>query len=451
MSLIQKIFNTPAPEKKSKDAIYYMMNGSLYLTDYSNVKLAVEGYKQNLIIFRCITLIVEKASIVEYDLFFKDKLVEDRNDPLLKILHRPFFKTTKTEFLNDVLSSFLIYGQAYIWTRYVDDNKTPIVNKPPVFLQNLFPDRMEIVEGNNFMPSAYHYNDKNLSQKFDVSITGESNIIHMKTFNPTSYFQGFSPMIPAGFAIDQNNELSKWNLKLLQNGARPSGILTAPKEAIMTDDTINRLKVELQESYSGSGNSGKPMLLTDGMTWTQLGLNPAEMDYTETEKNTIHKIALAYRVPMQLLNTTESKFENLQTANEQLMDEAVIPLVNRYFDELNMDLVPRYGKDQILKPNFDKSIVLINKKVKERDSLEKISYFTVNEKRKKTGEQPIAGGDTLFIQMNQIPIDQAGMQLDDSSSDSNSDSSDKFNQYLLSNELTKDNTAELSDITIGKY
>ena len=381
--------------------IFLMINGQLGNFAFSSLELAREGYIRNIIAYRCITLIANQMSMIDYDLFQNDNKVEKH--PLLDLLKTPYPTMAQAEFLISVASQLLIYGQAFLWMRYptAEQNKQP-QTIPPQLLYPLRPDQMRVQNGNNFLPAFFEFNQNDVTGetttqtlKFNVGITGKSNIIHLKKFNPLNEFIGLSPTAPAFQSILQHNSSTNWNYSLLKNGGRPSGALMVPGDKTLNPDDIELLKKELDLAHSGSNNAGKPMLLTGGLEWIPMGMNAIDMDFSNTEKSAAHKIGLAYSVPMQLLNTDQSKFENLSVAYEQLWDEAILPLVNQYITELNMTLVPRYGNNLVLKFNSDRIQATMIKKARMMESVNKITFITINEKREKFGFEPRDDGDVF--------------------------------------------------------
>ncbi|MBO0217694.1 phage portal protein, partial [Vibrio sp. Vb2880] len=68
-----------------------------------------------------------------------------------------------------------------------------------------------------------------------------------------------------------------------------------------SDTQFTRLKAELEASYQGSANAGRPLLLDGGLDWRPLSLSPKEMDCDEAKPAAAREIALAFGVPPLLL------------------------------------------------------------------------------------------------------------------------------------------------------
>jgi HK97 family phage portal protein len=92
-----------------------------------------------------------------------------------------------------------------------------------------------------------------------VAVPGVSRVLHSKLFHPANDHYGLSPIEAAATAVDIHNEASKWNKALLDNSARPSGALVYGNGQSMTAAQFERLKSELEETYTGARNAGRPM------------------------------------------------------------------------------------------------------------------------------------------------------------------------------------------------
>lgn len=86
-------------------------------------------------------------------------------------------------------------------------------------------------------------------------------------------------------ALDIHNAAGAWNKALLDNSARPSGALVyAPKDGgNLTEEQFERLKVELEEGYTGASGAGRPLLLEGGLDWKAMGYSPQDMDFMEAK------------------------------------------------------------------------------------------------------------------------------------------------------------------------
>ncbi len=234
----------------------------------------------------------------------------DEAHPLIALLSRPNPREGGASFLDRVYGHLLVSGNAYLEAVAIDGE--------PRELFCLRPDRMRVVAGADGWPVAYAYSVGGRTVRYDQ--TGDAPpILHLTLFNPLDDHYGLSPMEAAAVPLDIHNAAGAWNKALLDNAARPSGALVfAPATgAALSDTQFTRLKAELEASYQGAGNAGRPLLLDGGLDWRPLSLTPKEMDFVEAKASAARDIALAFGVPPLLLGflgTTPTRTTPRRTA-----------------------------------------------------------------------------------------------------------------------------------------
>ncbi len=375
--------------------------GTAQWTDRDYGKLSEEGYQKNIVAYRCITLIARSLASVPWLAFNGDTELE--NHPILDLLKSPNPQQGRSAFFEAVESYYLIAGNLYLREFGPD-------GKPPRELWTLRPERMKVKAGPGGRIAGYEYRVGTKTVTFPVDpLTGRSEILHIKTFHPTSDYYGLSPLAAAAFSIDQHNAAGEHNYKLLKNGARPSGALTYKPNDVMpqnlADPQFNRLKRELQEQYSGPSNAGRPMLLDGGMTWQQIMLSPIEMDFLNLKNTSARDIAAAYGVPPMLIGILgDATFANYKEARLALWEDRVIPDLVTIQDELNRWLSPLYGENVRLEFDADEVPALAGKRQDTWEKLEGAGFLKINEKREAVGYEEVDGGDVILVPAMMLPL-----------------------------------------------
>ncbi|WP_338406132.1 MULTISPECIES: phage portal protein [unclassified Wolbachia] len=378
-------------------ALQLMMEPSWSKRDY--VSFAEEGYIKNVIAFRAINMIANAASSVPLTLcqLTDQGKSQLKAHPLLKLLYSPNPMTSKSEFIEGIVTYRLVNGNSYILMVESQNNR-----KPPTELYLLRPDRVEIVPGRNNVPYIYRYAINNNSYDFKVDkLTGCSAVLHLKTFNPLNDWYGLSPIEAAAYSIDQHNQAGAWNQAMLQNGARPSGaiVVKSAKDGSggsLSQEQYQRLKEQINDHYSGPVNAGRPILLEGGLEWKEMSLSPRDMDFIESKHSSARDIALAFGVPPQLLGIPgDNTYSNLVEARLSLWEQTVLPTLENIICHLNSWLIPRFGEDLCLSYDKDAIEILMEKRQKLWKYVENASFMTLNEKREAFGLPPLPGGDEL--------------------------------------------------------
>ena len=357
---------------------------------------ADEGYRKNVVAFRAINQVARAAASVPWRLFRRGRAGRRAlgEHALLDLLARPNPTMAHAEFVEAVTGFFLIAGNSFV--EAVPGTGTPRE------LWVLRPDRMKVIAGPTGLPQGFAFNLGGAERRWEADpVTGRSPILHLRSFHPLDDWYGLSPVEPASFAIDQRNESDKWNMALLQNGARPSGALVYQPQggaaANLSDEQFARLKQEIADQYSGARNAGRPMLLDGGLNWREMSLSPKEMDFLEARHAASRDVAQAFGVPPQLLGIPgDNTYSNYQEARLALWEETVIPLLRHLRDEFNGWLAPLFDDALELDIDLDEIPALTLRRERAWARLKDADFLTVNEKRSAAGFGPIPGGDAIM-------------------------------------------------------
>ncbi|RMF10093.1 MAG: phage portal protein [Alphaproteobacteria bacterium] len=353
-------------------------------------RLAEEGYRKNVIAHRCVRLIAECAASVPWRLYRGDE--ELTRHPVLDLLARPN-PTTGGKALMERLYAFLnIAGDGYL-------EMVTGVDGLPGELYVLRPDRMRIVPGPGGWPRAYRYEAGGRTHEFAVDpVTGDSPILHLKTFNPLDDSYGMSPLEAAAYGIDIHNAAGRWNKALFDNAARPSGALVyEPSDGgTLSDEQFSRLKDELADSYQGAQNAGRPLLLEGGLKWQSMSFSPQDMEFIAGKHAAAREIALAFGVPPMLLSIPgDNTYSNYQEANRSLWRLTLLPLLEKTASAIGRWLLPPFGDD--LRLDFDRDAIpaLQAERSELWGRVDRAGFLTLNEKRRAVGLAPVPDGDRI--------------------------------------------------------
>ena len=245
---------------------------------------------------------------------------------------------------------------------------------------------MEIVV-NNGTAVGYKYGVGKEQKIYTIDyVTRKSQVLHLKSYNPSGSIYGVSCLEAAGRLIDLHNKATEWNHTLLKNGARPSGAFVVSGGNYLSDEQFKRLQQDLQEKYYGSSNAGRPMLLEGGLDWREMSISPKDMDFIESKNG----------VPPQLLGISgDNTYSNMQEARLALWEETLMPLLDKIADELGNWLSNMFRQDIIIDFDRDSISALTERREKLWMSLNNVNFLSVNEKRLFLGLSPIQNGDKL--------------------------------------------------------
>ena len=261
------------------------------------------------------------------------------NHPFLKLIARPNPDRGKYEYMYELILFFLLSGQGF--QRKID------IAKVPARLYSCRPDRMGMFLSKTKQQGWYfEFAGKQVSYKID-------EISYVRIPDPLDDFLGFSPLRAAAYNIDGNNANDRWNFSMIQNGARPSGILKTSQ--VLNETVLARLKKVLLNSWAGKYNTGKAHVLEAGLEWQQISLSQKDMDNINYAKLNSRKIAQVLNVPNELLGDPEAKtYSNYKEANKAFYKDCVLSLAQRFIDEWNNWLMPAWGEGLYIEVDKDK-------------------------------------------------------------------------------------------------
>jgi HK97 family phage portal protein len=235
-----------------------------------------------------------------------------------------------------VAAHLLLHGNAFIQILCDAEGE-------PAELYALRPERVTIEPDGNGWPAVFLYRAGEKVSRIPASdALGRPGIVHIKAFHPIDDHYGLGCLGAAAGAVAIHNAATRWNKALLDNAARPSGALVYdPGEAgaALSGDQYDRLKAEMEASFAGSANAGRPMLLEGGLKWQAMSLTPADMDFVGLKAAAAREIALAFGVPPMLLGLPgDSTYANYSEANRALWRLTIVPLADKILAAIGQGL-----------------------------------------------------------------------------------------------------------------
>lgn len=375
------------PDTKASRAARLLAMHSMGLarwTPRNYVTLTQQGYERNAVVYRTVRMIAEAAASVPWLMFEGRK--EITAHPLLDLLARPNPGDVGPTFFEALFTNLLLFGNGYV--------EATLVEAMPRELYALRPDRMSLVPGASGWPVAYDYMIGGDKVRYLVNAEGMTQILHLKLFHPLDDHYGFSPIAAAQVALDIHNAACGWNKALLDNSARPSGALvySGPEGSQLSDEQFDRLKAELDDTFSGPTNAGRPLLLEGGLDWKALSMSPRDMDFMSAKDGAARDIALAFGVPPQMLGIPgDNTFSNYQEANRAFWRQTVIPLIARTQKSFGAWFAKAYGPFTF-DYNVDRIEALAEERQIEWARVDAASFLTIDEKREALGYGALARG-----------------------------------------------------------
>lgn len=333
-------------KREKKSDIVQFQGGVYYLgtSGISQLKLRnyMQAYRLSDAVFSCIGKIMDAAAGIPWRLYRQrgDKVIEVSSHSLVNFMKRPSKDMAWPQFLKKVIAHYKLSGNVYI-----RKNIGSLGAYGEVEL--LRPDKV-MIKANSMGVILYEY-------KLGTSVVKirPEEVLHLKTFNPENDLYGLPPVDVIAKAIDIGTLNQAWTISFLENEAMVGGKIIAEG---MQEAQRERLKSQMANEYGGVKNAGKWLVLEGKTDAERFAVPIKDMDNSPLEKMVLRKACNVYKVPSELLGDSENKtYSNQKEARKALYEDATLPFLRFFRDELNRWLVPSFDPTRQLFMDYDAS------------------------------------------------------------------------------------------------
>lgn len=383
---------------------YYGYNQEKYQEDYRSFA------------YSCINLRAEKIMQSETLLYKK----QTQNDK--PILVHPFL---------DLMNKTNRYGQTFNDIEFLVSCSLDLMGNALIYYtKNIFGMPMEWIYIPFNRVTVMYNTDYTLIEKYIYNEGTKSvtyypdEIIHFKLPNPYNPLFGKATASACKIALNIDWLQSVSQSNFYKNDTRLGMVMMTEK--VLSDTSYNRLKEQIIEQKSGSQNSGKHMILENGLSAQPYQATPKEADYVESRNKLKDEICGIFRVPKSILGFADD-------VNRANSETALINFVNNTIKPYSLNIVNPL--QTFVRQNYDERLFLtLDFKLAEpeevqlrRDDMElRNGAITRNEYRERRGidksTEPIA--DELIINGKTI-TDQNTQEQDSNSNNQNNDNGNK--------------------------
>lgn len=369
---------------------------------------STEGYERCVIVSRCVQVLARSVASIPIRIEIGGEAQE--NHPLLDLLAKPNPTMAQRAFMESVVAFHQITGCSYVEVLKAGSQPKELWPWMPFAMKVAAPDK-------GMLPLGFVYDDGVASHKrtWEVDkLTGASDMLQLKTFNPADPFYGLSPIANAAYAADQHNEANAWNMRMLQNASVPSGAIMS--KGNLTPAQFASFKEEMEETYQGSKNARRPMVLSGDLSWVPMSLSPLEMDWLNGKNLSAREICAAFGVPTQVIPIQgDQTFANYEQARMALWQDTVIPLGLSIYDDMSRWFSLMYGEDLSIVMELDEVPALEPARKEKWTAVSTATFLTTNEKREAVGYEPLEDtpmADRVLLPGTMQPMPTAAEQAE---------------------------------------
>lgn len=234
----------------------------------------------------------------------------------------------------------------------------------------------------------------------------QRDVLHVR-LHTQPYFplRGESPIVAAARDMSVHDAILSQQINFYLNQARPSAVLTT--DMILDKDQVAALRDRWNEQAKGLGAGGTP-ILTAGLKPTTLTTNAIDAQLAEVLKMSEQHIALAFRVPLQILGIGGSTFGSTELLMQSWIATGLGFCLNHVEEAIgNLFSLSGFPDEYV---EFDTTALL---RSAEKDRIEALArgvqggIFAPNEARARENLSAVEYGDEPRVQQQVVPLSAA--------------------------------------------
>ena len=284
-------------------------------------------------------------------------------------------------------------------------------------LWTLNPDCMRIYLGNlqelQSVPDVYYiYNDPDSGQEH---IYPSEDILHFKSSAIFGGLVGMSVQEKLRMSLHGAKSSQKMLNELYDNGFVPKAVVQFGGNAEANTELQKKYLKMMQDYVDGKISGTKSFLpVSYGTNIQPLNIKLTDGQFLELRQYTALQIASAFGIkPNHLNDYTKSSYANSETQQLAFYTDTMLYIIKQYEEELNFKLLSAQQRAEGCRFKFNIAAVLRGDTKSQVESLSQgisSALYTPNEARRKIDLPNLPGGDRLYFNGSNIPIELAGKQ-----------------------------------------
>jgi len=240
----------------------------------------------------------------------------------------------------------------------------------------------------------------------DMGLVPARDVLHIKMNQEPYGLRGMSPLLAIYRDMSLTDAIAGQQIRFYMNQARPSHVLST--DLRLDKEQVDVLRQKWDEQSRGVGVGGTP-ILSSGLKPFQISTNPIDSQLADVMKTTDQRIALAYRIPLQMFGLGGGQVGSTEALMQMWIATGLGFCLNHLEEGFgtffNLNGVP----EEYLE--FDTS-VLLRSAFKDRvDAYVRSvqgAIHSPNEARAAFDMEPVKYGDEPRVQQQVVPLSAAG-------------------------------------------
>jgi len=190
---------------------------------------------------------------------------------------------------------------------------------------------------------------------------------------------------------------------------------------LASDQPLRKEQMDvIQNSWNQSAMNAGTKLLPFGFKYQRITITPDEAQFIETRKFQAEEICRIYSVPPSLVQLeTQTTFNNVEQQNLQFARHTISPWAKRIEQEIDRKLIQSFERPDVYSKFSMDDLYRgdLAARTNYYQQMLQAGVVSINEVRRKENMNPVEGGDTHTVQINQIALDRLGEYSDKVSTD----------------------------------
>ena len=361
--------------------------------------VTVENSLELAAVWACVRLLSETIATLPMVLYRKDstgKSTPAIDLDLYTLLHdQPNAYMSAVEFWEMIVASLCLWGNGYAVKKRIGKRIVALDPLRPEFTNVYRTDAGEV---------RYAFNRTDEQADYAAS-----DIVHIKGFGIDGLV-GLSPIGMARQTIGRSLATDEASATVYKSGLSAGGFIKYGQ--FLKNDQRDQIQQRI-ETFTGSRNTGKVMILENGMDYVGITMKPSDAQLLESRNFNVEEICRWFRTPPVLIGHTDmasSWASSLENTNLFFLTYGLRPYLSRIEQAVKRQLIATedkatmyvaFNSDALMRADSAGRAALYA-------SASQNGWMARSEIREKENLPHIEGSDGLTVQSNLIPLDKLG-------------------------------------------
>jgi len=311
-----------------------------------------------------------------------------------RLMKRPNDYETGSSFRLNYTHNLMTHGNAYAIAKFNKRMEPEVLHCIPAKSCNPYidPDTKSVF---------YAIGGNPLVGEIDMLVPARE-VLTTRLYAPRNPLVGVSPIEYATLAIATNNAISNSQVSHFSNFSRTVGMLGTDMN--LTAQNINQLRAAWEAQTTGSNQGGTP-IMGSGFRFYNMQPNATDAQLIESFRLSSEQICQAFRVPPPIIGDLKnSTFNNAET----LLGFWLATGLSFVIDHIEQSFAKFFNLPDGEYIEFDTDYLMrtdLQGRMSAMATAINSGIMTINDARRRESMPPIEGGDSAFLQRQNVPIE----------------------------------------------